>query len=957
MTRRLGTRMLLAILAIGIGVTLTAQSPRPAIESPADRFGHAVGADGKLVRWDGIVDYLRTVAEASPRVNVREIGPTTHDRPFVLLEISSEATMADLDRYKQIQRRLYFQDHVPGADPDAVHTDAERRTILEEGKAVVLITCTIHATEVGAAQMTMELVHQLATDPSPRIQNILDNVIFLLVPSLNPDGQAMIANWYNRFVGTEYEAGPIPWLYHPYVGHDNNRDMYMYSQRETRLIGEVLYQDWFPSIWLDEHQMGSMGARIFTMPATDPINPNVHPLIYRLNGVYGQAQAAALEKAGKVGIIYDQTYTNFWQGAMAWTGWWHNQVGMLTEVASARIATPTEQEYARLGVTPTGPRPSGAEIRRRMNEHPDEPLPAPFDVQPRTTYPRPWLGGRWSLRDIVEYELVATLGLLETAADTRRQLQEQIYEVNRATIAEFDGGQSGTSPDGYGELPSGLDADRPGSGRVMAGSGGAAGTPYAVVVGHDPHDGPAVTHLLRLMRRAGVTVERATDTFTAGDTAYPAGTYVIRLGQVFGRYAKDMLEAQPYPEVRPAPGLPARPPYDVTAWSLGMMMGVETTFVDEPFEAALDVVEVVPLPEGRVDGSGDVYVIDPRPNDSVKAINRLLATEARVRRATVAFAVAPGADGAYPSGTWIVDRVRRAPVEALAAELGLVVQAVRRAPAVSLITVTRPRLAVYQPWGSNMDEGWTRWLLDDFGFEYTTLHPQDLRAAGTGTAEPIADEERATWPRHVGEHAPPEVFAGPLAERFDVVLFTHQGADNIVEGSSYPNIPPTYRGGIGEEGLVALRTFVDAGGTVIGLGDAANLFVEHWPIPVRNVVDGLDQDDFLIPGSILRVEVDQLHPLGWGMPARTFGYFIRSPAFTLTDGFSSQDVSVAVRYPNVELRASGWTRGEEHIAGRAAGVQVEFAEGGRLVLLGLRPQHRVQTHATFKLLFNALMLP
>ncbi len=326
MTRRPCARVLLAVLGLGIGVTVTAQSSRRAIESPADRFGHEVGADRKLVRWDGIVDYLRTVADGSPRVNLREIGPTTHDRPFVLLEISSEATMADLDRYKQIQRRLYFQDHAPGADPDTVHTEAQRRTVLEEGKAVVLITATIHATEVGAAQMTMELVHQLATDQSPKIQNILDNVIFLLVPSLNPDGQAMIVNWYNRFVGTEFEAGPIPWLYHPYVGHDNNRDMYMYSQRETRLIGEVLYQDWFPSIWLDEHQMGSMGARIFTMPATDPINPNVHPLIYRLNGVYGQAQAAALEKAGKVGIVYDQTYTNFWQGAMAWTGWWHNQV-------------------------------------------------------------------------------------------------------------------------------------------------------------------------------------------------------------------------------------------------------------------------------------------------------------------------------------------------------------------------------------------------------------------------------------------------------------------------------------------------------------------------------------------------------------------------------------------------------------------------------------------------------
>ncbi len=623
-----------------------------------------------------------------------------------------------------------------------------------------------------------------------------------------------------------------------------------------------------------------------------------------------------------------------------------------------RIATPTDQEYARLGETSSGTRPSRAEIRRRMNEHPDAPPPAPADVQPRTTYARPWwLGGRWSLRDIVEYELVATLGLLETAADTRRQLQEQIYEVNRSTIAEFREGQSASGGGGYGELPAGLDAERPGSGRVMPGSGGAAGTPYAVVVGEaDPNDGPAVTHLLRLMRRAGVQVERASDVFTAAGTSYPAGTYVIRLAQVFGRYAKDMLEAQTYPEVRVAPGLPVSPPYDVTAWSLGMMMGVETTFVDEPFEAALEVVETVPLPEGRVDGSGDVYVIDAGANDSFKAVNGLLADGARVRRATAAFGSA-AEEGSHPAGTWVIDQARRPRMQALADELGLVVQAVRRAPSVSLVTVARPRIAVYQPWGSNMDEGWTRWLLDQFDFEYTTLHPQDLRAAAMGTVDQISDEERETWPRHVGEHAPPEVVGRPLAERFDVLLFTHQDADDVVDGVSYPHIPPMYRGGIGDDGLSALRTFIDSGGTIVALGDATNLFIERWPIPVRNVVEGLGQDDFLIPGSILRVEVDPKHPLGWGMPAQTFGYFIRCPAFTLTDGFRSQDVSVPVRYPNVDLRASGWTRGEEHIAGRAAGVQIEFDSEGRLVLLGLRPQHRVQTHATFKLLFNALMLP
>ncbi|MFC1659830.1 M14 family zinc carboxypeptidase, partial [Gemmatimonadota bacterium] len=338
------------LLALASSAIASAQS----IPTPASHFGHEIGADRELAHWDGIVDYMRLVGERSDRVNVRQTGESTDGRPFLLVEISAPETLRDVDRFKALQQRLYFQDHNPGEDPNSLHSTAQREELFRTHKAVVLITCSIHASEVGAAQMSLKLVHELATSDDPRVLKILDNVILLLVPSLNPDGQAMVVEWYDEYVGTSFEGGSMPWLYQRYVGHDNNRDMYMYTQEETRLIGEILWKEWFPSIWLDEHQMGSSGARIFVMPATDPINLNVHPLVYRLNGIYGQAQGAALEEAGKVGIVYDRTYTNFWPGAMAWTGWWHNQVGMLTELASVRIATPTIQEMARLGEPPAG---------------------------------------------------------------------------------------------------------------------------------------------------------------------------------------------------------------------------------------------------------------------------------------------------------------------------------------------------------------------------------------------------------------------------------------------------------------------------------------------------------------------------------------------------------------------------------------------------------------------------
>src|SRR4051812_10330442 len=246
-----------------------------AVPSPEQFIGFKVGTDNRLARWDRIVEYMKTVAAASDRVRLRDLGKTNNGNPFLALEIGSADTIKNLERYKQYARKLYFQNGAP--------TPRERDEIFRQGKVVVLIGASIHATEVGATQMTLDLVHYLATDESAATRKILDNVIVLLVPSLNPDGQMLVTDWFNRNLGTPYESSPLPVLYHPYVGHDNNRDMYMLTQKESQYMAQVAWHDWLPSIWLDEHQMGAGGARIFVMPATDPINPNVHPLIYRWN--------------------------------------------------------------------------------------------------------------------------------------------------------------------------------------------------------------------------------------------------------------------------------------------------------------------------------------------------------------------------------------------------------------------------------------------------------------------------------------------------------------------------------------------------------------------------------------------------------------------------------------------------------------------------------------------------
>ncbi len=723
---------------------------------------------------------MQAVASGTDRVKFRNLGPTTNGNPFILLEISSAENLRNLDRLKNLERKLYFQGGAP--------TDAERDEIFRTGKSVVFITNNIHSTEIGASQMVLELVHRLATDDSAATKKILDNVILLLVPSLNPDGQIMVTDWYNKTLGTPSEASPLPFLYHNYTGHDNNRDMYLFSQKESQMAAQVLWHEWFPSIWLDEHQQGTSGPRIFTMPATDPINPNVDPLIYRLNGIFGQSQAAALEAEGKTGIIFNSTYTNFWQGAMAWAGWWHNQVGLLTEVASARIATPVVQLKANAsgGSGPaaapaTGGRgaATGLAAARRHRFRPGAPpllpsaptirCPPPRDmVCPRTEYPRPWMGGRWTLRDIVDYELIATDALLTAAADTRETLLHQIYSINRNTI---DAGKKG-------EI--GQDKEKT----------------YAILIPaeaqHDPNEAIDLVDKLLI---AGVEVYRAQQGFKQDEKTYPAGTFVIPFTQVFARYAKDLLEKQTYPEVRRSPGAPAEAPYDVSAWSLGMQFGVKTDFARTPLAAfPMDKLAATPKFVITASSAGGTWRFPYNGSISAMVVNRLLKGGAKV-------SLTKPEAGSVP----YVIATAKADVWNKAVE-GLDVRPDGNAPAKTLLatTLNAPRVGIYQSYDPSMDEGWTRWVLDRYQFDYTKLHNEDIRP-------------------------------GKLRQRFDAIILPDQRSNAILEGLDYKTIVEQYRGGLGEAGWDALRQFVADGGTLISLGEASNLLVDKLPLGVKDL--------------------------------------------------------------------------------------------------------------------------
>ena len=294
-----------------------------AVPSPEQFFGFRMGADRRIAGWSRIVEYFRTVDRLSDRVTVQDLGPTTDGRPYLLAVISSPDTIADLPRYQAMQKQL--------ADP-RITSPAEADRIARDGKVVVLIGANVHANEIGSSQTANDLLYWLATSDDSRVKRVLDNVILLLVPSQNPDGQQMMTDWYAQTVGTPYEDAPLPELYQRYAGHDNNRDSYMLTQVETRYLAQITYRDWLPEVYLDQHQMGSGRARIFVPPFKNPPNPNVDPLVWSEVNLLGQAMAARLQEAGKPGVMWGEMYSGFWQGANSTNPWWHNMVALLPKL-------------------------------------------------------------------------------------------------------------------------------------------------------------------------------------------------------------------------------------------------------------------------------------------------------------------------------------------------------------------------------------------------------------------------------------------------------------------------------------------------------------------------------------------------------------------------------------------------------------------------------------------------
>jgi len=809
------------------------QAAQPPIR-PSAALGFEPGTDSMLADWKQVSGYMNGLAQRSRFVRVDTLGRTTEGRPFLLMTITSPGNQRRLEEIKRGQALL--------ADPRRL-TDESLADLRATQPAVILISNNIHSTEVASSQMGMTLAYQLATDSA--WGRLLDSVVVLMIPSMNPDGLDTVVSWYRRYKGTRYEGGPLPWLYHKYIGHDNNRDWFMVTQIETRLVTRMLYTQWFPEIVYDVHQMGANGVRLFVPPFQDPVNPNLDPALVAAINLVGTQMASALYDAGMTGIAHQQTYDLWWHGGFRSTPTRHNMVGILTEAASTRLGSPIT-----LAVD------SVRQPARGVN------------------YPAPWPGGTWHLGDIVRYELIAAQSLVRLAACDRVTVIDRFVGLGRRAV-----------------------------------EAGMAGNPFAYVLPPPPaqRDPESWTALANVLATGAVEVWRAAEPFSADGHAYPAGALVIPMGQPFRAHAKDLLEAQRYTPVND------RPPYDVAGWTLPYTMGVRADVVNAPFTANLVKIDsAVPTP-GKIEGNGDVFVLRNRTNAESRAIAQLLAARQVV---TV-------------SGDSLIVRgpKARAILSEHAARHGFTVTAVRSAPAVDHGSSHQrlPRIGLYQPWTGNIDEGWTRWLFEQYGISYTTLHDADIRK-------------------------------GDLRQHFDVIVLPDEDERGLVRGVDSTRIPVQYAGGMGDAGADAVSEFVRRGGTLVCLDGSSNFAISRLKLPVVNVLageaSGPQVSRFYAPGSIFGVVLGgdgSRSPVTLGLPDSLEIYFENSAAFSV-----SGPARALATYPPQPLR-SGYARFAERLEGKAALVETPVGSG-RVILFGFRPQFRGQTHGTFKLLFNAVLL-
>ena len=885
---------LAAVLALALLIEPgVAARQAPTVSSPRSAFGFDFGADYQLATYTQLAEYWRRLDRESDRMVVQEIGKTSEGRPHLMAIVTSPANHARLAHYQSISQRLGFAEGL---------TDDQARALAQEGKAVVWIDGGLHANETLGAQQLGEMVHQMVSRTDPETIRLLDDVIILFVHA-NPDGHELVAGWYmrNPMPAVRTLAG-LPRLYHQYIGHDNNRDFFASTQRETENINRTLYHEWMPQLLYNHHQSGPAGTVLWSSPQRDPYNYNLDPLLILGLQALGTHLHQRLAVEGKPGatMAAGGPYDGWWNGGIRNTGNFHNIIAILTET----IGNPTPMRIPLV-------------MARQL----------PSRDQPNPIAPQPW-----HFRQSVEYSIAMNRAVLDYAARNREHLLFNIYRMGRNSIERGSRDTWTPSPTRYQAVAEKLGGTGAGPGGVNA--PGAAEReaaawaelrrpehrdPRGYIIPSDQPDFLTAVKFVNALREVNVRVQRATRAFDVGGKTYPAGSFVVLTDQAFRPHVIDMFEPQDHPNVFPVPGGPPTPPYDNAGWTLAFQMGIVFDRIVEPFTGPFERVTDwnVRPPAGRMSeqsvSSG--FSISRATNDAVRAVNRLMADGESISIDQSMFYVA--------AGTATAGRLKT-----ISSELGVNVESGPAPPTAS--PLRRPRVGLWDRYGGSMEAGWTRWILEQFEFPFERVFAQRLDAANLNAA-------------------------------FDVLVFVDGAIPEDTSGpapADPPDVPADFQSHLGritvERTIAPLRAFVEGGGTIVAIGSSAANLARHFKLPIDNHLTEngtpLVRAKYFVPGSVLSTHVDTSHPLAAGMRERTDVFFDNSPVFRVK---ADSSIRVIATFDNAAPLRSGWAWGQKYLAGGVAALEARVGKG-RVVLYGPEILQRAQPHGTFKLLFNAL---
>lgn len=928
------TRRLLLSVGAGLAVAVATVTPIGAqqnLTSPREFFGHEIGADYVLPNYTKFMEYWQLLARQSDRMVLDTIGMTEEGRPQLMAIVTSPENHRNLDRYREISNRLARAEGL---------TDEQAQTLAREGKGIVWIDGGLHATEVLGAQQLIETNWQLVSGNDEETLRFLDELVILMVHA-NPDGMELVSDWYMRNPNPrERSTGGIPRLYQKYIGHDNNRDFYLASQKESENMNRVLYNEWNPQVMYNHHQTGPAGTVMFAPPFRDPANYNFHPLIRTQLDLVGAAMHNRFVTEDKPGVTMRSGagYSTWWNGGLRTTVYFHNMIGLLTET----IGNPTPISIPFLP-------------NRQLAS-----ADLPYPIQPQ----------QWHFRQSVDYSVTANRAVLDIVSRHREQFLYNIYKMGRDAIEAGSRDSWTIWPKRIEAVEAAARAERQNGNEQGAGDMAfLAGfsrqsydadkmmsilrdpekrDPRAYILPSNQKDFPTVVKFIHALQKNGIDIHQATSQFTVNGKTYPAGSFVVQTAQAFRPHILDMFEPQDHPNDFPYPGGPPSPPYDNAGWTLAYQMGVQfdrsLEAVEGPFRKLTEMAEVPPVTVAQAPANGG-YLLDPSQNNAFIAVNRLLAAGREVHRT----ASATQAGGhSFPAGSFFVPAhaQSRTIVQQAGTELGVRVGVASSRPS-GTSRVSLPRVGLVDRYGGSMPSGWTRWLFEKHDMPFKLVFPQELDA-------------------------------GNLNSKFDVLVFV----DGLIppvrsggggfgggfggRGPDPSSIPAEYRSWLGsitaERTIPQLKRFMEQGGTILTIGSSTSL-AEHIGLPVENhlverkpngEVTPLTRAQYYIPGSLVEVAVDTTATIAAGMDSHAIMMFDNSPTFRLPPDARARGIRAVAWFDTDTPLRSGWAWGQGYLQHGVSVAEADVGQG-KLVLYGPEVLFRAQPAGTFKLVFNALV--